>query len=101
MWNHEFAPAGGVVAGGIAVGVAGGVAVGAVGEVVGGVVGGVVGAAAPLPVAAPLFVFGFTRILLAGFLVPLAAPAAAGVCAPLTSALISGGKSKIAGSIDL
>ena len=97
MWNHEFAPAGGVVAGGIAVGVAGGVAVGAVGEVV----GGVVGAAAPLPVAAPLFVFGFTRILLAGFLVPLAAPAAAGVCAPLTSALISGGKSKIAGSIDL
>ena len=97
MWNHEFAPAGGVVAGGIAVGVAGGVAVGAVGEVV----GGVVGAAAPLPVVAPLFVFGFTRILLTGFLAPLAAPAAAGVCAPLTSALISGGKSKIAGSIDL
>ena len=81
MWHYGFAPAGGVVAGGIA--------------------GGVVGAGAPLPVAAPLFVFGFTRILLAGFLTPLAAPAAAGVCAPLTSALISGGKLKIAGSIDL
>ena len=89
MWNYGFPPAGGVVAGGIAGGVAG------------GVVGGVVGATAPLPVAAPLVVFGFTRILLAGFLVPLAAPAAAGVCAPLTSALISGGKLKIAGSIDL
>jgi len=92
MWHYGFAPAGGVVAGG-AGGVAGGVAVGAVGEVV--------GAAAPLPVAAPLFVFGFTRILLAGFVAPLAAPAVPGVCAPLTSALISGGKLKIAGSIDL
>ena len=87
-WNYGFPLAGGIAGGGV-------------GAAVGGVVGaGVFGVGAAL-VADPLVAAGLTRIRFGGFFAPLAVPAAAGLWAPLTSALISGGKLKMDGSTNL